>query len=169
VTIHRGTVQGHNETRIGSECMIMLGCHIAHDCVVGDRVLMANLSTFAGHVEVDNDAVFGGFTAAHQHCRIGRVVMVAAGSKLSKDVPPFALIGDDPPVFAGLNRIGLKRVGISEETKTAIRRAYRLIFGEKSLEAGLAKAETAMGAIPEVAHIIKFFRGSKRGVIRALR
>ena len=169
VTVHRGTAQGHGETRIGSECMIMLGCHVAHDCVVGDRVLMANLSTLAGHVAVDDDAVFGGFAAAHQHCRIGRVTMVAAGSKLAKDVPPYALIGDDPPVFAGLNRIGLKRVGITEETKIALRRAYRMIFGAKSLAEGLAKAEAAFGGSAEVAHVIAFFRGSKRGVIRALR
>jgi UDP-N-acetylglucosamine acyltransferase len=167
VTVHRGTVQGHRETRIGSDCFIMLGCHIAHDCLVGSRVIMANLSTLAGHVTVEDDVVFGGFAGVHQFCRVGCVAMVAAGAKLTKDVPPYALIGGDPPTFAGLNRVGLRRVGMGEKNKVELRRAYRVIFGEKSLEDGLKKAEGSFAGVAEVQHVIEFFRGSTRGVTRS--
>lgn len=166
-TIHRGTADGRGETRIGDDNFIMLGCHIAHDCVVGNRVIMANLATLAGHVVVEDDAVFGGFVAIHQYSRVGAVVMVAAGSKLSKDAPPYALVGGDPPRFIGLNRVGLKRVGMAESTRTDIRKAYRAIFSKETvLEEGLARAEADHGGSDEVKHLIEFFRGSERGVIR---
>ncbi len=168
VTIHRGTEQGHGQTRIGSDNFIMLGSHIAHDCIVGDRVIMANLATLAGHVEVDDDAVFGGFVGIHQHCRVGPVVMMAAGAKVTKDSPPYAIVGGDPPRFIGLNRVGLKRVGMDDSTKTALRKAYRLIFDKNSsLEAGLKKAEAKYGELAEVKRVIDFIRGSKRGVTRS--
>ena len=167
VTIHRGTAQGRGETRIGSDCYIMVGSHVAHDCVVGERVIIANLTTLAGHVLVEDDVVLGGLVGVHQHCRIGCVVMVAADAKLRKDVPPYALVGGDPLVFLGLNRVGLKRVGVAEEIKVQLRRAYRLIYGENSLAAGLGKAEEAFGGVAEVRHVLEFFRGSKRGVIRS--
>jgi UDP-N-acetylglucosamine acyltransferase len=167
VTIHRGTAQGRGETRLGSDNFIMVGTHIAHDCVVGDRVIMANLATLAGHVSVEDDAVFGGFTGVHQYCRVGRVVMIAAMTKIVQDVPPYSLVGGEPPKFVGLNRVGLKRVGMSEEVKKSLRQAYRIIFakGEK-LEQGLAKAEKELGGTAEVQHLLEFIRGSSRGIIR---
>lgn len=167
VTIHRGTAQGLGETRVGSDNFIMVGCHLAHDCVIGDRVIMANLATLGGHVVVADDAVFGGLAAVHQHCRIGRVVMVAAMSKLVQDAPPYSLVGGEPPRFVGLNRVGLKRVGLSEEVRTALRKAYRLIFMKGvRLEQGLEKAETEFGEFSEVKNVIRFFKESHRGVIR---
>ncbi len=166
-TINRGTLEGGGVTRIGNDCFIMIGCHVAHDCKVGDRVIMANLSTLAGHVEVEDDAVLGGFTAVHQHCRVGRAVMIGAGAKLSKDAPPFALVGGEPIKFAGLNRVGLRRIGMDEESRKKLRRAYRLIFKKGlSLEEGLAQAEGEFSSVPEVGHVIEFIRGSSRGVYR---
>jgi len=145
----------------------MVGCHIAHDCVIRDGVIMANLATLAGHVEVEDDAVFGGFVALHQFSRVGRTVMVAAGTKLPRDAPPYSLVGGDPPRFVGLNRVGLKRIGMSPDTKKAIRRAYRLIFAKGvRLEQGLIRAESEFGEVPEVRHTIDFIRGSRRGIIR---
>jgi UDP-N-acetylglucosamine acyltransferase len=167
VTIHRGTAEGPGETRLGSDDFIMVGTHIAHDCMVGDRVITANLATLAGHVEVEDDAVFGGLTGVHQYVRIGRVAMIAAMSRISQDVPPYALVGGDPPRFLGLNRVGLKRVGMDEEAKKALRQAYRIIFSKGvKLADGLARAEQELGTIPEVSHVLEFIRGSKRGIIR---
>lgn len=167
VTIHRGTAGGRKETRIGSENFIMVGSHIAHDCIIGNRIIMANLATLAGHVVVEDDAVFGGFVAVHQYCRIGTVVMIAAGTKLTKDVTPYALVGGEPPHFVGLNRVGLKRVGMSESARTALRKAYRTIFTKAaSLEDGLAEALTEHGEVAEVRHLVEFIRGSERGIIR---
>jgi len=128
VTIHRGTIDGRGETVLGSDNYIMVGCHLAHDCVVGDRVTMANLATLAGHVVVEDDAVLGGFAGAHQRCRVGRGAMVAAMSRMSQDAPPYAMVGGEPLKFIGLNRVGLKRLQLTEEAKTALRRCYRIIF-----------------------------------------
>jgi UDP-N-acetylglucosamine acyltransferase len=167
VTVHRGTADGHGETTLGSDNYLMVGCHVAHDCVVGSRVAMANLVSLAGHVEVEDDVVFGGFAGAHQRCRVGRGAMVAAMSKLVQDAPPFAMVGGDPVRFVGLNRVGLKRLKLTEETKTALRRAYRMIFAPGTgLEEGLQDAEREYGDYPEVRHVVEFIRESKRGVVR---
>jgi len=167
VTIHRGTADGHRETVLGSDNYIMVGCHLAHDCVVGDRVTMANLATLAGHVLVEDDAVMGGFAGAHQRCRVGRGAMVAAMSRMAQDVPPYAMVGGEPLRFVGLNRVGLKRLQLTEETKTALRRCYRIIFSPGvNLEDGLADAEKEYGDFPEVRHVVEFIRESKRGIIR---
>ena len=167
VTIHRGTTDGHLETSLGSDNYIMVGCHLAHDCVVGDRVTMANLATLAGHVVVEDDVVFGGFAGAHQRCRVGRGAMVAAMSKLVQDAPPYAMVGGEPLKFVGLNRVGLKRLQLTEEAKTALRRAYRIIFSPGvKLEEGLQDAEKEYGDFPEVRHVVEFIRGSARGIVR---
>lgn len=166
VTIHRGTRGGRGETRVGSDNFIMVGCHIAHDCILGDRIIMANLATVAGHVVVEDDAVFGGFVGVHQYCKVGRAVMIAAGTKSPKDITPFALVGGEPPRFVGLNRVGLKRIGLPEASRSALRKAYRLIFGKEGLEKGLARAEAEFGTVPEVAHLLEFIRTSERGILR---
>jgi len=167
VTIHRGAAEGRGETVIGSDNFIMVGCHIAHDCVIGNRIIMANLATLAGHVQVEDDAVFGGFVGVHQRCRVGTTVMVAAMARIVKDIPPYSMVGGETPRFLGLNRVGLKRVGVPEQSRTALRRAYRIIFGKGVLlEDGLERAEKELGEVPEVAHLLEFIRGSERGIIR---
>lgn len=167
VTIHRGTVEGGGETVIGSDNFIMVGTHIAHDCKVGNRIIMANLATLGGHVVVEDDAVLGGIVGVHQHCRVGATVMVAAMARIVKDVPPYSMVGGEPPRFLGLNRVGLKRVGMSEPAKKALRQAYRLIFAKGvRLEEGLDKAQNEFGGVAEVGHLIDFIRGSERGIVR---
>ncbi len=167
VTVHRGTPEGGGVTEIGDDNFIMVSCHVAHDCRLGSRIVMANLCTLAGHVEVEDDAVFGGFVGVHQHCRVGSTVMVAAMARLAKDVPPYTIAGGEPPRFLGLNRVGLRRVGMEDEAKKALRKAYRVIFSkELSLEEGLAKAAEEYGGVAEVAHVIEFIRGSERGIVR---
>lgn len=167
VTIHRGTADGRVETALGSDNYIMVGCHLAHDCLVGDRVTMANLATLAGHVVVEDDVVLGGFAGAHQRCRVGRGAMVAAMSRMTQDAPPYSVVGGEPVRWVGLNRVGLKRLQLSEQAKTALRRCYRIIFSPgANLEEGLADAEKEYGDFPEVQHVVRFIRESKRGIIR---
>ncbi len=167
VTMHRGTVDGRGDTLVGSDNFIMIGSHIAHDCVLGDRIILANLGTVAGHVIIEDDVVFGGFVGVHQYCRVGRVAMLAAGTKAKKDVTPYSLVGGEPPRFVGLNRVGLDRVDMTKESRTAVRKAYRLIFKKgESLEDGLNRADNEYGQSADVAHLISFIRESERGVIR---
>jgi UDP-N-acetylglucosamine acyltransferase len=168
VTVHAGTADGNKVTKVGNDNFIMLGSHIAHDCDVGNRIIMANHATLAGHVIMEDDVVFGGFVAIHQHCKVGKAVMVAAGTILTKDPTPYSLVGGDTPHFIGLNRVGLKRIGMDRDTKKAVRKAYRLIFAKSaSLSEGLDEAEKEYKNVSEVSHIVEFIRSSKRGIIRA--
>lgn len=167
VTIHRGTAQGRGETVVGNDNFIMVGCHVAHDCVLGNRIIMANQALLAGHVLLEDHVVLGGISGVHQYCRVGRGAMLAAISGAPMDVAPWSLVAGDRARFIGLNRIGMKRVGLATETVNALRRAYRVIFRSGlRLEEGLEQAQAEFGADPEVAHLLEFIRGSKRGVIR---
>lgn len=167
VTIHRGTLQGRGETRIGNKNFIMTGAHIAHDCLLGNSIVMANYVQLAGHIQVADNAVFGGLSAVHQHCRIGRGVMVGGLSGVEMDAPPFSLVGGDRARFIGVNRIGLSRMGMSEEKIQVIKKAYRIILNSGFLlKDALKKAQEELGEFPEVQEIILFFQTSHRGVIR---
>ena len=167
VTIHRGTVQGRGETVVGNDNFIMIGCHVAHDGVLGDHIIMANQAMLAGHVVLEDHVVLGGISGVHQYCRVGRGAMLGAISGTPMDVGPWSLVAGDRGRFIGLNRIGMKRVGLSPETTRALHRAYRTIFRSGlKLEEGLDKAQAEFGADPEVAHLLEFIRTSKRGVLR---
>ncbi len=167
VTIHRGTAHGRGETIVGDDNFIMVGCHIAHDCVLGNGIIMANQAQLAGHVLVEDYAVFGGLTGVHQYARVGECAMVAALSGVSLDAPPFSLVGGERARLIGLNRIGLKRKEVPPDTVQAIRRAYRMIFHSgKLLKEALEKTDAELGDVPEVKHLIQFIRTSERGVLR---
>ena len=167
VTVHRGTAQGRGETVIGHDNFLMVGAHVAHDCVVGSHVIMSNQAQLAGHVLLEDHAVIGGLSGLHQHTRMGRGAMLAALSGAPMDVPPWSLVGGERAHFIGLNRVAIKRVGLSEQTANALRRAYRTIFKSGlPLEEALVEAAEEFGGDPEVAHLIEFVRTSKRGVIR---
>jgi UDP-N-acetylglucosamine acyltransferase len=167
VTIHRGTAHGGGETLVGNDNFIMVGCHIAHDCKLGNGITMANQAQLAGHVRVEDHAVFGGLTGVHQYARVGECAMVAALSGVSLDAPPFSLVGGERARLIGLNRIGLKRREVPSETIQAIRRAYRIIFqSAKLLKDALEQTEAELGDVPEVKHLIQFIRTSERGVLR---
>jgi UDP-N-acetylglucosamine acyltransferase len=168
VTINRGSFEG-SVTRLGSDCLLMTGVHLAHDCKVGSRVIMANCATLAGHVTVDDRAVIGGMAAFHQFVRVGRLAMVGGTAGVMQDVPPFCMIQGSPPAtLRGLNRIGMVRNGATEQSFIAVKQAYRLMFRRgMTKENALAEIEASVPRTPEVLAFIEFLKApSKRGIAK---
>ena len=170
-TVNRGTSGGGGVTRIGSGTLVMAYCHVAHDCDVGSRVIMANAVTLAGHITVEDGAIIGGMTGVHQFVRIGAHCIIGGMSGVSQDVPPYvtAVVTRPQKGYAlyGLNLIGLRRNHFSPETIAALKSAFKIIFrAEVPLKQALAQAEAELPPLPEVAHLIAFVRESKRGVLR---
>ncbi|MDR0296358.1 MAG: acyl-ACP--UDP-N-acetylglucosamine O-acyltransferase [Prevotellaceae bacterium] len=170
VTVNRGTAaSGKNLTKVGNNCLLMSYVHIAHDCQIGDNVIMASYVGLAGEVNVDDFAIIGGSSAAHQHTRVGAHVMISGGSVFSKDVPPFALAGRRPLAFGGVNIIGLRRRGFSNEKIGEIGEIYRLIFNSGfNVTDACKKVEADFPATPERDIILNFIRSSKRGIIKSV-
>ncbi|MBU2672531.1 acyl-ACP--UDP-N-acetylglucosamine O-acyltransferase [Hafnia paralvei] len=167
VTIHRGTAQGGNLTKVGSDNLLMINAHIAHDCVIGNRCIFANNATLGGHVTVDDFAIIGGMTAVHQFCVIGAHVMVGGCSGVAQDVPPYVIAQGNHATPFGLNIEGLKRRGFDKESLHAIRNAYKILYRSgKTLEE--AKPEIAELAQQHAAVqlFVDFFERSTRGIIR---
>lgn len=131
VTIHRGTKAGNMETRIGSNCLIMVGAHVAHDCIIHDNVILVNNVTLAGHVEVEEYAIIGGLSAVHQFVRIGKHAMIGGMSGIESDVVPYGSAMGERAGLAGLNLVGLKRRGFDREEIHALRSAYRMLFAKE--------------------------------------
>jgi len=171
VTVNRGA-HGEAVTRVGSRCLLMTGAHIAHDCVVGDGVIMANLATLGGHVTVGDRVVVGGLAAMHQFVRVGRMAMVGGTAGVTQDVPPYCIVQGTPPATVrGLNAVGLKRNGISSEGMNALKAAYRLVFRRgMTKENAIAEIEASVSRTEEVRHFLEFLKhASRRGVSRAER
>ena len=167
VTMHRGTETGIGETVVGNDNLFMAYTHVAHDCIVGNRVVMANCATLAGHVEVGDHAILGGLSAYHQFVRIGSHVMVSGGAITTQDIPPYCIAQGDRAVTHGINSIGLSRRGFSQETVRAIKNAYKLVYrSDLRLEDSLAEIDKQYGEIPEVKVFTDFIRGSERGIAR---
>lgn len=167
VTIHRGTTQGGGVTRIGNDNLLMVNVHVAHDCMISHRCILANNATLGGHVELDDYAIIGGMTAVHQFCIIGAHVMVGGCSGVAQDVPPYLIAQGNHATPFGVNIEGLKRRGFEKETIQAIRHAYKLIYRSgKTLEE--AKPEIALLAVehPAVQQFSDFLHRSTRGIIR---
>ncbi|BBO31699.1 acyl-ACP--UDP-N-acetylglucosamine O-acyltransferase [Lacipirellula parvula] len=162
VTIHRAMITD-GETRIGSDCLMMVGSHAAHDVRVGNRVIITNNVLLGGHVQIGDRAVLGGAAAVHQHCRVGRLAMVGACAKIVQDVPPFVLTDGEMGMIVGLNRVGLRRSGMTREEVDSLKEAYRLIYRRgylfDEMVATLAK-EHPTGPATELS---EFFTGGKRG------
>lgn len=162
VTIHRAMITD-GETRIGSDCLMMVGSHAAHDVRVGNRVIITNNVLLGGHVQIGDRAVLGGAAAVHQHCRVGRLAMVGACAKIVQDVPPFVLTDGEMGMIVGLNRVGLRRSGMTREEVDSLKEAYRLIYRRgylfDEMVATLAK-EHPTGPATELS---EFFAGGKRG------
>ena len=145
----------------------MAYAHVAHDCRVGNNVILANTVQMAGHTHIDDWAILGGVVGIHQFSRIGAHTMVGAMSYISKDVPPYALVGGDPPRCAGINVIGLSRRGFSAETIATIQHFYKLLFHSGlNISDGIARAEQDLPALPEIKYAVEFIRASKRGILR---
>ncbi|MFJ5395030.1 acyl-ACP--UDP-N-acetylglucosamine O-acyltransferase [Pectobacterium parvum] len=167
VTIHRGTAQGGGLTKVGSDNLLMINTHIAHDCVVGSRCILANNATLGGHVSVDDFAIIGGMTAVHQFCIIGAHVMVGGCSGVAQDVPPYVIAQGNHATPFGLNIEGLKRRGFEKETLHAIRNAYKLLYRSgKTLDEVKPEIEALAAEYPAVQVFTDFFARSTRGIIR---
>jgi UDP-N-acetylglucosamine acyltransferase len=164
VTIHSATGDGET-TVVGSNNHILAYCHLAHNVVLGDNIIMSNVATLAGHVTVEDHAVIGGLAAVHQFCRIGKFAMVGGCSKVVQDVPPFMMADGNPAETRTINKIGMERHGISEEAISALRQAYKILFREGlTITNALAKVEKELQPLPEVQHLIHFVRTSERGI-----
>ena len=165
MTMHRGTVQGHGLTTVGSGGLFMAYSHVAHDCRIGDEVILANAVNLAGHVDIGNYVVISGMAAVEQFLRIGDYAFLGGASGYNLDIPPYMLAHGVRGKLFGPNVIGLKRRGFSKETIQALRKAYKIIFRMKlSKDEALAQVESELGEVAEVAHLIDFIRSSERGV-----
>ena len=166
VTVHRGTAS-KGKTVVGSNCLIMAYCHVAHDCVVKDNVIMSNAVQLAGEVVVDEFAVVGGGALVHQFCHIGAHVMLQGGALVNKDIPPFVKAGREPIAYAGVNSIGLRRRGYSNETIRDIQEIYRYLYlSGLNNSYAISRIEAELPASKERDEIILFVRNSNRGIIR---
>jgi UDP-N-acetylglucosamine acyltransferase len=164
-TINRGT-EALGQTSIGADSLLMAYSHVAHDCIIEDKVLLANSVNLAGHILIEEQVGIGGIVPVHQFVRIGKHSFVAGGTRVPKDVPPYILAANEPLRFAGLNSVGLKRRGFSSETIAAIKTAYKLIYlSDLNVTQGIARIRDEMELIPEIQHIIDFIEGSERGII----
>lgn len=164
-TLHRGTT-AHRKTVIGSNCFLMAYVHVAHDCTVGNNVILANAVNMGGHVVIDDYAFIGGIVPVHQHCRIGAHAMIGGGFRVVKDVPPFVLAGSEPLAFTGLNVVGLRRRGFPKETIEHLKRTYDLIYNSKlNVSQAIERIKTEVPMIDEVRKVVEFIESSKRGII----
>jgi UDP-N-acetylglucosamine acyltransferase len=165
VTLSRGTCKGHGVTRIGNDNLIMAYVHIAHDCIIGDRIIFSNAASLAGHVEIQNDCTLGGFTLVHQFCRVGAYAFTSMGSALNRDLPPYCLASGNYARIIGINKVGLRRQGFSEPAIQALHQAYRNVLR------GSAERRERMAALldatpfPEVRTLLSFVQESPRGIL----
>lgn len=166
-TLHRGTLQDQGVTRIGSDNLFMAYTHVAHDCRIGNQVIMANAASLGGHVEVQDWAILGGFTIVHQFCRIGAHSFCAMGSVLNKNVPPYVMVGGHPAEPHGINTEGLRRRGFSTESIQSIKRAYRSLYmANLKRDEALARIREMADATPELQILLEFLADTNRSIVR---
>lgn len=165
-TVNRATGEGE-ETRVGSNCLLMAYTHVAHNCIVGNNVIMSNAATLAGHVIVEDRVIIGGLAGVHQFVKIGRNAMIGGASKVVQDVPPFVIVDGHPAKVAGLNNVGLARAGISEVARRNLKKAYRILFRSGlTLAQAIAVMEQELESCEEVEHFLRFLRNAERGICR---
>lgn len=163
-TLNRGTrAAGH--TVVGSDCLIMAYAHVAHDCIIGDNVILSNAVNMGGHVEIGDWAIVGGVTAIHQFVRIGAHAFVGGASRVPKDVAPYVRCAGNPLKMAGLNSVGLRRRGFDEETRRALKQLYRMFFlSDMNVSQALARAREELDGRPEIDLFLTFIEESERGL-----
>jgi UDP-N-acetylglucosamine acyltransferase len=167
VTINRGTVEGGGETVLGNSNFIMAYSHIAHDCKIGNQVIMANSSTLAGHILVEDFAIVGGLVAIHQFARVGCYSIIGGASGIPQDIPPYTIAAGNRARLYGLNLVGLKRHKFPEGTISALKQAYRILFrSHLTLQKAMDRVEKEVPDLPEVRHLLEFLKNSKRGTCR---
>lgn len=166
-TLNRGTAQDQGVTRIGNRNWLMAYTHVAHDCVIGDEVIMANAATLAGHVEVGDFAILGGFSGVHQFCQIGIHSFVGNNCGITRDVPPYVLIGGPPSAPRGVNTEGLKRRGFDSRQLRNVRQAYKIVYrSDLRLEEAIARLTEKLDEQPELVPFVAFLKNSRRSILR---
>ena len=165
VTISRGTAS-KGTTTVGSNNLLMENMHVAHDCILGSGLIIGNSTKLAGEVTIDDNAIISATVLCHQFCHIGGYVMIQGGSRFSQDIPPYIIAGKEPIRFAGLNLVGLRRRGFSNDLIQHIHEAYRLLYSKGVLAEGIQEIKNNLQMTPEIQYIIDFVKDSKRGIIR---
>lgn len=167
VTINRGTAQGAGVTRIGDDNLLMAYVHVAHDCQVGNQIVLSNVATLGGHVEIGDFAILGGLSAVHQFTKVGAYCFIANNAAVTRDVPPYVMAVGQPATPHSINAVGLKRRGFSDQQVLNVRRAYRVLYrsGNK-LKVALEMLETAALTQPEIAPFVDFIKRSSRSIVR---
>lgn len=167
VTINRATKADSGVTLIGNHNLLMAYCHVAHNCRLENHIVMANAANLAGHIHIEDFAIIGGLSGVHQFTRIGAHCIIGGASAVTKDVPPFVMASGNFAKLFGLNTIGLKRRGFTDETLQALKKAYRIVFRSSMLlSAAIKKVESEVEDLPEVRQFLAFIRESKRGLCR---
>ncbi len=167
-TMHRGTAGGGGITSIGNGNLFMAYTHVAHDCQVGNGVIMSNAATLGGHILVEDFAILGGLSAVHQFGRIGLHAFIGGCSAVHRDVPPYAMAVGNRAKLVGLNQVGLKRHGFSNATLQSLKRAYELLFlSEHNLKEAMARVREEFPQVPEIQHLLRFIETSERGLLPA--
>ncbi|NIV12348.1 MAG: acyl-ACP--UDP-N-acetylglucosamine O-acyltransferase [Aliifodinibius sp.] len=165
-TLNRGTSYSY-KTVVGKNCFLMAYMHIAHDCVIGNNVIISNAVNMAGHVVIEDYAAVGGLTAIHQFVRLGQHSFIGGGLRIPRDVPPYILAMGEPLQYGGTNYVGLSRRGFDEEVILEIKRAYKLIYKSNfTIREAVAKIEETLKPLPEIKNIVEFLKKSERGLIR---
>ncbi len=166
-TMHRGTQQDQGVTLIGNDNLFMAYTHVAHDCLIGDHVIMANGASIAGHVRLGDHAILGGFTLVHQFTQIGEYSFAAMGSAITQDVPPYVMVGGRPTRPHGINSVGMERNGKSPEVIRQIRQAYKILYKNNlRLEDAIEEMEGMAGESNELSNMVSFLRNVTRGILR---
>ena len=167
VTVHRGTAS-KGKTVVGNNNLIMAYCHVAHDCILHDNIIMSNCTQLAGEVEVDDFAIIGGGTLVHQFSHIGGHVMIQGGSKINKDIPPFVIAAREPIAYCGINSVGLNRRGFTPKQIHTIQEVYRIIYqGGMNTTQALNAIEATLPQSAERDMIVNFIKNSPRGIVKA--
>jgi len=166
-TMHRGTLQDQGLTQVGNDNLFMAYTHVAHDCVIGDHVIMANGASIAGHVHLGDHAILGGFTLVHQFTQIGEYSFSAMGSAITQDIPPYVMVGGRPTRPHGINSVGMERNGKSPEVIRQIRQAYKILYkNNMRLEDAIEEMEGMAGESNELSNMVSFLRNVTRGILR---
>lgn len=167
VTMHPGSAQG-SKTVVGNRNLIMIGVHVAHDCVLGDDITIANTVGLSGHVQVEDKAVIGGMAGIHQFTRIGKLSMIGGVSKVNTDIPPFSICDGNPVRFYGLNSIGLKRAGYNSKDSLEIKKALKILFASGlKCSTAIAKVKESCKKNKDIDHLLDFVAKSERGIPRS--
>lgn len=172
-TVHRGTADGGGVTRIGNNVLMMAYTHAAHDCQVGNDVVMSNNATLAGHVVVEDRAIIGGLAAVHQFTRVGRNAMIGGMARITQDIPPYMIAAGDPAFVSGLNVIGLERAGFDEEKRLSLKKAFRILYHQQNrLEIAIEKIDKEILHNDATEHLLEFLKlelEGGRGILRTRR